>query len=604
MRWRRRVPALGIAVCLAAGLSAFGAVSIDPEELAGPIHTLTSAEFDGRGTGSAGGERAARWIAGEFARIGLRPLGVSDPNAAGAAPDGSGWFQPFLITVGATLGSGNALSARVSGRTIAYALERDFVPSTLSGSGPIAGPVSFGGYGIVSRAAGRDDYGGRDVRGRVVLLLAGAPTDDPKSPLSTFAGIYHKVIYARDRGASAVVVASADDSEPAGWNTNRGFSDEGLPVLLVPRRVAAAWLGADGWTIDAVADKLAQGPWPLNLSVALTGSTEVQKERRPTANVAGLLPGSDASKAGEFVVIGAHFDHLGEGGPTSRAADRRPAIHPGADDNASGTAGLLALARHLAAGPRPRRSILFLAFSGEELGLLGSAHYVRHPLVPLAATVAMLNMDMIGRLRDDRLAVIGTGSSPEFEGLLREESRGSGFRLELTEEAFGASDQQSFYLGGVPVLFFFTGQHAEYHTPADVESTINRPGEARVLDLVARCAERIADDPSRPAFRALDLPPPPGSRVALGIIPDAASDDGSGVSIAETSASGAARKAGLERGDVIVRLGAHTVVSVHDLHIALSELAPGAVVDGVVRRGGRNISFSAILPGAGAGSSP
>src|SRR5262249_43876426 len=155
-----------------------------------------------------------------------------------------------------------------------------------------------------------------------------------------------------------------------------GYNDEGIPVFLVSRRVAADWLGADGWTIGAVRRKLESGPWPLNLSVGGSAETDVVKERKPTANGAGLPPRGDRAAAGEIVVIGAHFDHLGEGGPTSRAPDRRPAMHPGADDNASGTAGLLALARHLAAGPRLRRSVLFLAFSGEELGLLGSAHYV------------------------------------------------------------------------------------------------------------------------------------------------------------------------------------------------------------------------------------
>src|SRR5262249_26391952 len=150
----------------------------------------------------------------------------------------------------------------------------------------------------------------------------------------------------------------------------------------------------------------------------------------------------------------------------------------------------------------------------------------RHPLLPLASTVAMLNMDMIGRLRDDRLAIVGTGTSPGFEALLREESRGTKLRLLMTDEGFGSSDQQSFYLGGVPVLSFFTGPHAEYHTPGDVESTINRAGEARVLEFVARCAARIAGDPARPAFHAVEIPPPDGSRVLLGIIPDIATDEG------------------------------------------------------------------------------
>ena len=602
MRGRGVCPALA---GLALGLAAVGArpsVSIDPEELAPPIHVLTSDALEGRGTGTAGGEKAARFIAGEFRKIGLRPLGLAEPDDPASPPDGTGYFQPFLATVGGDLGPGNALRARVSARSIAYELDRDFTPSTLSGSGAAEGKVVFAGYGIASRSAGRDDYGGRDVRGRVVLLLAGAPTQAADSPLAAFAGIYHKVVFARDKGASAIVVAATDDGQPSTWNTNRGFNDEGIPVVLVSRRTAAEWLGADGWTIGGIEEKLRSGPWPLNLSVSVSVATDVRKRRRVTTNVAGLLEGSDRRLAEEVVVIGAHFDHLGTGGPSSLASDRRPAIHPGADDNASGTAGLLALARRFAPGPRPRRSLLFLAFSGEELGLLGSAHYVKHPLVPIDRTVAMLNMDMIGRLRDERLAVIGTGTSPVWLPMLQDANREPRLRLFFTEEAFGASDQQSFYLGGVPVLSFFTGKHPEYHTPADTEEKINRAGEARVLGVVARCAATIADAEARPVFRDVDPPAPDTRRIVLGIIPGDAPDDVPGLAIAETSAEGAARRAGLRPGDVIVRLGGHSVRSIHDYRIALAEFRPGELVEGIVRRDGRELPFAATLsppaPGA------
>jgi len=602
VRWRSGFLA---GAALALGFSGFAAgpgtpgdpVPIDPEDLAASIHVLTSDALEGRGTGSPGGEKAARFIAGEFRKIGLRPLGLAEPGDPESMPDGSGYFQPFAATVGGDLGAANVLSARFADRATTYVLDRDFIPSTLSGSGATEGKVVFAGYGIASRTAGRDDYGGRDIRGRIVLLLAGVPTGAAESPLAAFAGIYHKVVFARDKGAAAVVVAATgDEGHPSTWNTNRGFSDEGLPVVLVSRRTAAEWLGADGWTMAEVEEKLRSGPWPLNLSVAVSLATEVRKRRRVTANVAGLLEGSDPRLAREVVAIGAHYDHLGTGGPSSLALDRRPAIHHGADDNASGTAGLLALARRFAGAPRPRRSVLFLAFSGEELGLLGSSYYVRHPLVPIDRTVAMLNMDMIGRLLEERLAVNGTGMSPEWPSILREANRESGLRLLFTEEAFGASDQQSFYLGGVPVLSFFTGNHPEYHTPADTEEKINRTGEARVLGLVARCAAAVADGEARPAFRDVDPPPPDARRIALGIIPGDVPDDLPGLAIAETSVEGAARRAGLRPGDIIVRIGDHPVRSIHDYRIALSEFRPGDVVEGVVRRDGRELPFTAPLP--------
>ena len=577
----------------AAATSPAAAAAIDPEQLRASIHILTSDTLEGRGTGTPGGDRAARMLAAEFRNAGLKPLGTARLRDPEAPLDGSGYFQPFLAAVGADLGPGNALRARWAKRSVSYPPEASFVPSTLSGSGTVSGPVMFAGYGVVSRAAGRDDYGDRDIHGRVVLLLAGAPPGDAGSPLAAFAGIYHKVLFARDRGAAAVIVAAGDDSDPARWNTNRGFTDEGLPVLLVARRVAAEWLGAAGWTLEAARKELATRPWPLDLPVEVELSTDVRKRRLPAANVAGILEGADPALGGEVVAVGAHFDHLGLGGPTSLAADRRPAIHPGADDNASGAAGLIALARALAAGPRPRRSVLFLAFSGEELGLLGSAHYVKHPLVPIGKTVAMVNMDMIGRLRADRLAVIGTGSSPAWPNLLEELNREAGFRLQFTDDPYGGSDQQSFFLGGVPVLFFFTGKHAEYHTPADTEDTINRPGEARVLELVRRCVERIAGETGRPAFRELDPSAPRGGRATFGIIPDLASEESAGLSVARTIAGSAARRAGIRPGDVVVAFGGHAIRSAQDLRIVLSEPGSGEPAQVRVRRDGREVSLTA-----------
>jgi len=581
-----------------AGGTARGPAAIDPAELRASIHALTSPAFEGRGTGTAGGDRAARFLAAEFRAAGLEPLGTANPDAAESSLDGSGYFQPFFASVGADPGPGNSLTATWARRTAEYPVDRSFVPSTLSGSGSARGLVVFACYGIVSRAAGRDDYGERDVTGRIVLLLAGSPPGGPESPLASFAGIFHKVLFARDKGAAAVVVASPDDSDQARWNTNRGFSDEGLPVILVTRRVAEDWLGSAGWTMEAVREELATRPWPLNLPVTAAVSTDVRVRRRPTANVLGMIEGSDPALSGETVVVGAHFDHLGLGGPSSLAADRRPAVHPGADDNASGAAGLIALARAFAAGPRPRRSVLFAAFSGEELGLLGSAHYVRHPVVPLEKTVAMVNMDMIGRLRGERLAVIGTGSSPGWPGLLSELNRDAGFRLLFTSDPYGGSDQQSFYLAGVPVLFFFTGKHPEYHTPADREETIDFRAEARVVELVRRCIRRIADDPVRPAFRELDPSTGRGSRAAFGIVPDFAAADAAGVAVARTIAGSAAREAGVCAGDVIVSLAGHAIRTLHDLRIVLSDLGAGETVSLRVRRDGREIALATTLPDA------
>jgi len=562
------------------------------------VEVLAGKDMGGRGSGTPGNARAARYIAAEFRRLGLKPLGTSRQEDPAAPMDGSGYFQPFTFSAGVTRGTGNTLRAILAGKTEKHRAGTEFVPSGVSARGSAEGDAVFVGYGIDARDPVRNDYGGLDVQGRIVVMLAGAPATDPHSPLMEHAGIRRKAIAARDRGAAGILVALPKDSDVPETQADGNSTDSGLPIHVIRRSLLERWMRAAGRDLAGVEAALKDGPLPLALPVRIVMTTDVRKVTRTTANVAGLLPGSDPALRDEVVVIGAHMDHLGSGGPGSLAESRAPAIHHGADDNASGTAGVLELAASFSAmEPRPRRSLLFLCFSGEELGLLGSAHYVKNPLVPMERTVAMLNMDMIGRMQNKRLIVGGSGTSPSWEGLLKELEQGAGFTMTRSDSGFGASDHQSFYLQKVPVLFFFTGLHSDYHKPTDTAEKINYADQALVVDLVGRCAAQIASMPDRPPYRAMQATaaqPSRGFRASLGTIPDYAAEV-EGVMLSGVRPGSPAEKAGLRQGDVIVKFGGRSVRSVQEYTAVLGEHKPGDEVEIVVKRGTEMVTLKAVL---------
>lgn len=562
------------------------------------IGYLASPELAGRGSGEKGNEKAARYIAAEFKRVGLKPVGTARQNEAGAQADGRGYFQPFPFTAGVAKGKLNSLEALRDGKKIRYNAGTEFEPSGVSGTGKASGEVVFAGFGIDSADPMRNDYAGQEVSGKIVLILAGSPDNDPHSPLEKYAGIRAKALIARNKGVAALVVVLPRDTDAPRLNSDGSGADAGLPILVVRRSVASEWLRAAGKNLNDIETTLAKNPqaFPLNVTVSL--SADVKKVTKTSANIAGLLEGSDPTLREEVVVIGAHMDHLGMGGPHSLAENKKPAIHHGADDNASGTAGVLMLADYFAnLSPRPKRSLLFLCFSGEELGLLGSAHYVKNPLLPLNKTVAMLNMDMIGRMTNNRLIVIGSGTSPSWASLLDEVNKAANFTLSKSESGFGASDQQSFYVSKIPVLMFFTGLHGDYHRPSDTTEKINAYDQARVVEFVAECARRIAALPERPAYAQItttESAPAARFRVSLGSIPDYAAEV-EGVMLSGVRPGSPADKAGLKQGDIIIKFGDRAIRNVQEYTIALSEHKPGDVVKIVIKRSGETLTVTATL---------
>ena len=464
------------------------------------IDALSSDELNGRRAGTADADRAAAYVESAFRRIGLLPAGVRGT-----------YRQSFDFVDAVDLGPKNALATSGSapiGRT--WSVGTDYRPLAFSAAGTIEGDVVFAGYGIVAKELSYDDYQGIDVNGKIVLVLRYGPEGaDPKSRFWPYVALRQKAAAARERGAKALLVATGPNTRDVSddlvaLRTDASFSDAGLVALSLKRPVAESLFGGSGTTLaDAQKAVDEKGrPAPLALRKArVSAVADVTPRRSKTSNVLGLLPGADPSRNTEFVVVGAHYDHLGLGGAGSLEEKPEGKIHHGADDNASGVAGVLELARSLVPMRGVlKRSILFVAFGAEEEGTLGSLHFTKSPTVPLESVVAMVNLDMVGRLRDDRLAVHGVGTSPAWKPLVAKANEGPGLKLALHEGGFGPSDHATFFAARRPVLFLFTGNHADYHRATDTVEKINVDGLEKVLRFLAPVVTGVANGDERPAF--------------------------------------------------------------------------------------------------------
>ncbi len=552
------------------------------EWLADPART-------GRGIGTAGGAEAVAWIADRLAEAGLQP-----------AFDG-GFLQKFEAPHRATLGERNALAVGDA----SPALRAGWLPLGFSDDGIAEGELVWAGYGITAPELRYDDYAGLDVKGKVVLVAQDFPREaDPASPFRAprayrYGEWRYKAINAREHGAAAIVGVrdlwaheGKDDLLP--W---RGQVSSRAGIVAV--RATAAALRPAGVDVAALArDGEADGrPHGRPLGVQARITVEVRHERAETANVAAILPGRDPALAAECVVVGAHHDHLGLGGDASLAPEQVGTVHPGADDNASGVAALLALARAAAAAGPARRSILFAAFGAEELGLLGSAHLVRNPpaACPVERMQLMVNLDMVGRPQGGKVYVDGADSARGLRDLVRALADATPripLALAFGGDGYGPSDHTSFYERGVPVLFLFTGPHADYHRPSDTADKIDPAGVVAVARLAARVAREAAERDAR--LEVVRAPTPParergdrGYGAYLGAIPDFAERKEPGVLLGGVRSGSPAERAGLAGGDVILRVGATKLLSLQDLAYALRAHRPGDEVEIEWQRDGK-----------------
>ncbi len=611
----RRLPlVLACWLCVAVGLGCATAapwpgpvppaVGADPARVAADVAWLADDAREGRGIGSEGLAAAAAYLAEGFREAGLEPGSPTGPGRAPGDPQARSYLQDFEIPVAIRIAE-----ARLSLGGVAFERGRDF--DALLNSADLEGEleVVFAGYGISDEESGWDDYAGLEVEGRAVLVLDARPADDG-SPLSGVRGAgflsrAYKLLNARRHGAAALLlVPSAADVEglPGGAGAqlaNPSTASSGIAAVALSREAATRVL-PDLEALQAARDAGA-APAAVRTRARLELAVRVEREQGEVSNVVGVLPGSDPALAGESVVVGAHYDHLGRGEFGSLTPGRRGEIHNGADDNASGSAGLLALARAFAAGPPPRRSLVLVGFTAEEAGLIGSAHYVRQPARGIEDTVAMVNLDMIGRLEDGPLTVFGAETSPRFRSLVEKAAEGAAVEPTFELGANGPSDQTSFHTADVPVLFFFTGTHPQYHTPDDDPERVDAEGTARVLTVVERVTRALLDADERPelvraaASRSAAPGGGPGYGPYLGTVPAFGGPPVAGVRLSGVTAGSPAERAGLRGGDVIVGYGGAPVRSLEEYAALLFASRAGQRVEITVERDGEQLGFVATL---------
>ncbi len=574
------------------------------------VKFLASDDLAGRGNGTPGLERAAQYIADRFRAAGLQP-GVN-----------GSWFQPFHIVTGLEVREGNKLTIAGDNGPTTFQLGRTYLPlsvvtETPAPSAPTASlPLVFAGYGVSAPTLNYDDYEGLDVRGKAVVIFMHEPQEnDPKSPFdgrafTQHASLMQKAMVARGNGARVLLLVidpshDDDSAKYGGWLRDPQADDYGIAVLRVERAQLQQALAASvdlAATARAIDGDLKPRSRPLP-GMSVESVERFAKVRREVRNVVGTIAGSDPSLAREAVVVGAHYDHLGLGGRHSMAPDSTGQVHNGADDNASGTAALLEIAHALgSAAAKPERTIVFAAFAGEELGLLGSAWYVDHPVLPLEATIAMVNLDMIGRPAG-RVLVSGVESAPSLDADVKAASKGRKVGLKSFREGagVGTSDDTSFLLRKVPAIGFFSGFHADYHRPSDDSEKIDVAGAAEVTRIALSLVERIASRAERPVF----VEPPVQSRhtasgggggygAYFGSVPDFGESE-KGVKFADVRAGSPAEKAGLKRGDVLVSFAGAPIANLQDFTFQLRSRKAGDVVTVTVLRDGQELTADVTL---------
>jgi aminopeptidase YwaD len=556
---------------------------VTAKELEDHIKYLSSDSLRGRLTGSPGDSLAAVYIKNKLASYGFIPL------------NGDG-FQRYKVTKKLVPGSNNSLSAG----GISYIAEKDFIPFAFSSNSALESEVVFAGYGfnISNDSLKWNDYENTDVRGKWILILRGDPEpDNTRSPFIPVSADRDKALLAKDMGAAGVLMVSGPVFEPQDTFdvlTSSDYYPVGLPVFRIKRAVADNILSKSKISVAALEKKLndTRKPFSFATEVIVNGNAEVVREMANTRNVVMVLPGEDPQLKNEYIILGAHFDHLGMGGPGSgsRALDTI-GIHHGADDNASGVAMMLELAEKFAKTKGShKRSIICISFSGEEEGLLGSKHFTDDPGIDLSKVNAMINMDMVGRLNDaNNLQIGGVGTAAGLKDLVLENSDTSIIKLSLSEEGYGPSDHSSFYGKNIPVLFYFTGAHMDYHTPTDTWDKINYKGMVEISALIFKVAEDLALENSRLQFKEAgpkaEVNRYPGRRgVTLGIMPDFAGVIKNGLRADFVTPGKPAALGGMKKGDIITAINGKTVNNIQDYMFRMGQLKHGQTISVEVLR--------------------
>ncbi|MBL0926350.1 MAG: M28 family peptidase [Phycisphaerales bacterium] len=663
-RFRRFVHALLLSVSTAAVVSASAcsqrvASSPRPMESApsrvdayrAHVVTLSDEKMEGRAPDTRGNRLAAAYIGDQLRSMGLQPAFPAETKGeAGAdlATTFVAYDQSFTVRGRLKVNAAEAGYESAGGR-VSLKQGTDFNPLGVSANGRAEGPLAFVGYAITDGPDGYSSFGkDDDLTGKVAVVLRFEPMDAKgKSKWGTGltgwsrrAGLSQKIQAAVERKASAVVLISppgADDPRAEVLETHDGTRIgrmAGVPVIMLSIEAGNALLkaadpqGRDLLAFRKLADQGGIGAISLSPGVTLGLNVNMSREPVPTTNVGGILRGR-GSLADQYVIVGGHYDHVGYGYFGSRSPGLAGKVHPGADDNASGTAGVLIAADELVRRYRAlpadadARSIMFLLFSAEEMGLLGADHFVKNSPIESKNIEAMINLDMIGRLRDQKLTVYGTGTAAEWPELVDRFAAGHGLAIEKVSSGIGPSDHAVFHRAGLPVLHLFTGLHPDYHAVTDTADKINFEGGARVAAFTADLAFALATNPKDLTFAntanqappritmpgvemapGAATPPPPGAgptdtaepvrpqRVRLGIMPASYSEDQPGVPVGEVFPDTPAARAGFKPGDRIIRWGGKPVAGIEEMTAFLQSQKPGDKADIVVRRGAEEVTMT------------
>ena len=582
-----------VAACL--GLQAQGSIT------RAHVEALAAPRTEGRLAGTNGERLASDYLVAELQKIGAKPL-----------PGQTDFRLPFDFTAG-TRDGGSKISVSVTNAP-AGGVESGASSSgtaralSFSDNGDADGPVVFAGYGIVvpdGQGFGYDSYATLDVKDKIVLVLRYFPEDaeqKTKGILARYADLRYKAMAARQRGAKAVMIVAGPRSPNAGelvpMTFDTALAGSGILAVSITGDDAKAMFKRAEKPLEE-AQKSLDDANPHATGFALPGVSvrihaAVERERRTGRNVVGYLPATTpvGTMAKPWIAVGAHYDHLGHGEAGNTLAGKEDAgkVHAGADDNASGSAAVLAVAATLAKQPR-RRNIVFGFWSGEELGLIGSTAFATKPPVPLESLAAYLNFDMVGRMQDNKLTVQAAGTSPSWARLIEQANVAAGFDLAVQEDPYQPTDVATFNLASVPSLSFFTGTHADYHKPSDTPDKIDYEDLDRVVEFAASIVKRLSDAPEAPAFTKVDQKLQTGGgragvRLFTGTIPDY-STEVKGLLLGGVVGGGPAEAAGLKKGDVIVEIAGQTITNIYDYTYALDVLKIGQPAKVVYLRDGK-----------------
>ncbi|MCE1199277.1 MAG: M20/M25/M40 family metallo-hydrolase [Marinilabiliales bacterium] len=562
---------------------------VTEKEILQNIKILSSDQFQGRKPGLPGDSLAAHYVLGKFKQAGLTLLYNNG-------------FQPVKLVTGFTFGTNNQLECN----HVNFELSKDFEPLFFSANKRFTGKVAFVGYGLTlnSDSLKWDDYQGIDASGRWVLLSEGLPSHlQQNTTAKKNIDLRTKVLTAIDHHAAGILVVSTDFSTKGAAKTaiyDKSSAAYAVPVIKISKSAANQILGTDS-SLE-LADKeiqTKQAPFGKLIGTEVIGEASVLPKITKTQNVVGLIKGKDPKLQDEFVVVGAHYDHLGYGGPGS--GSRMPdsaAVHHGADDNASGVAAVIELAQKFSHAGKNRRSIVFVAFTAEEFGLIGSKAFVAEPPFNLKKTSAMFNFDMVGRLDTAKdLTIGGVGTSLETKTMV--DSLVTGFNVKISKEGYGPSDHASFYGENIPVIYFTSGVHDQYHTPKDTYDRINLTGEKQIIESAAKLVDAVANRSLKLTYQ--ESGPKVGAsgrtdlKVTLGIIPDFSGTGSDGMRIDGVTPGKPASKAGLQKGDIIVAIDGKSVGSIYDYMARMKAYSPGQIISVDVLRNGEKKVFLVTL---------